>query len=131
MTGHCIQGIPQASDGGGSGFALSPSGAGDDAPMTAPTSEVAQVGRCRKIIAEVAAVHRLSVADICGHARSSRLVVARHEAIWTCRRITKENGAPRYSTTFLGDLFGGRDHTSILHAVRRHEERLAAQEVAA
>jgi chromosomal replication initiator protein len=131
MTGHHIQGTPQAIDGGGSGFASSLSGVGDDASMTASTFGVAQVGRCRKIIAEVAAAHRLSVADICGHARSSRFVVARHEAIWTCRRITKENGAPRYSTTFLGDLFGGRDHTSILHAVRRHDERLAAEKVAA
>ncbi len=49
--------------------------------------------------------------------RLINITLARHMAIYLCRIL----GRPRYSYTMIGKLFGGRDHTSVLHAVRRIE----------
>ncbi|WP_173931374.1 helix-turn-helix domain-containing protein [Chelativorans sp. Marseille-P2723] len=65
------------------------------------------------IIAIVAAKHGLTIGDIKGPLRQRNIVLARHEAIALAR---KER--PDLSLTQLGRQFD-RDHTSILHALRR------------
>lgn len=53
--------------------------------------------------------------DIVGPSRTHRIVEARHLVIWEIKTVVK----PEISYPELGRLFGGRDHTSILHSVRK------------
>jgi hypothetical protein len=53
-----------------------------------------------------------------GDVRVAHVVRARHTAIWLARRIT---GA---STTVIGRAFGQRDHTTVLHALKKMDALL-------
>jgi len=70
----------------------------------------------RDVIAAVARRNGLTVADIVGSRRDRRAVAARREAIVEARRLR-----PDLALTALGRIFR-RDHTSILHALRRAAE---------
>jgi len=59
--------------------------------------------------------------SICGPSRNHRIVKARFEAIAAARAAR-----PDLSTPALGRLFGGRDHTSILHALNKVRTAQAA-----
>ena len=84
----------------------------DTAPVTMTT-----------IVAEVAAAHRLPVADLMGRSKLKHIVAARHEAMWRIRQVTWADGVtPRYSLPQIGRYFD-RDHTSVIHACKRHLER--------
>ena len=56
---------------------------------------------------------------ILGRQRRSEIAAARHEAIWRIREATK------WSLPRIGQFFGGRDHTTVLHSLRRMEDRAA------
>jgi chromosomal replication initiation ATPase DnaA len=75
--------------------------------------------RTRGIIAEVAERHGVTVEALIGERRFVGLVVARHEAMY---EIAKQNHGFSYPS--IGKVFGGRDHTSVLHGVRRHCKRI-------
>lgn len=66
------------------------------------------------IIAEVARKHGLKVADLKGPRRNRPYVRARQEAMYRCYRET-DNSLPA-----IGRAFGNRDHTTVLHGIRRH-----------
>lgn len=70
------------------------------------------------ILAEVAAKHGLRVADLKGPCRERRYVYPRHEAMWALRQRT------RLSLPQIGNILGGRDHTTVLYGVRKHAERM-------
>lgn len=70
--------------------------------------------RWRLVLRAVARKHRLKVADITGPRRYKDVVAARFEAAW---RMRVRLGM---SLPAIGRRLGGRDHTSILNAVRRH-----------
>lgn len=72
----------------------------------------------RDILLSVAIEHGLTVADLKGSSHSRPAVIARHEA---CYRLYKAG----LSTTQIGRALGGRDHTTALHGIRRHRERMA------
>ena len=55
------------------------------------------------------------VSEITGLSRRRGVVEARHLIIWEIKRCLK----PEISYPELGRLFGGRDHTTILHAVQK------------
>lgn len=74
----------------------------------------------QRIIEQVASKHKVTLAEMKGQGRNQRYVKARQEAFY---RIRKECG---YSLPEIGQLFGGRDHTTILHGIRRHEAMLAS-----
>jgi chromosomal replication initiator protein len=40
--------------------------------------------------------------------------------MYVCREITE------YSTTEIGQAFGGRDHTTVMHSCQKIEERIRA-----
>ena len=83
--------------------------------------------RARDIIAEVAAKHGLTVAEISNrHDRRRGVAWPRQEAAWRCRRIKRPDGSPRYSYHFIGTALGGFDHTTVLHGERQHDARLRA-----
>ena len=64
------------------------------------------------IIGTTAEFFAISVDDICGPARSRNLVRARQVAQYVCRELT-ELSLPK-----IGDVFGGRDHTTVMHACK-------------
>jgi chromosomal replication initiation ATPase DnaA len=70
----------------------------------------------RSIVAEVAAQHGITYADMVGHSRKRAIVLARREAIYRLRTETP------LSMAQIGKALGGKDHTSVLHALRCHVE---------
>jgi len=72
----------------------------------------------REIIKQVAGKHRVTVNDILSERRARNVVAARHEAMWRCKMETT-NSLPH-----IGRVFGGRDHSTVIHAVKKHEQRM-------
>lgn len=67
-----------------------------------------------RMVAEVAARHGVDVADIMGPRRYHAVRNARFEAI-----ALVANTFRGWSLPMLGRFFGGRDHTTILHTLRK------------
>jgi len=65
------------------------------------------------IMAQTAAYFGLTIEDLCGASRSRVLVTARQIAMYLCRELT-ELSLPK-----IGQQFGGRDHTTVMHADRK------------
>jgi chromosomal replication initiator protein len=65
------------------------------------------------IMAQTAAYFGLSIDDLCGSSRSRVLVTARQIAMYLCRELTD------LSLPKIGQQFGGRDHTTVMHAERK------------
>jgi chromosomal replication initiator protein len=68
------------------------------------------------IMAQTAAYFGLSIDDLCGSSRSRVLVTARQIAMYLCRELTD------LSLPKIGQQFGGRDHTTVMHADRKIRE---------
>jgi len=66
-----------------------------------------------QIIAQTAAYFSLTIDDLCGSSRSRVLVTARQIAMYLCRELT-DMSLPK-----IGQQFGGRDHTTVMHADRK------------
>jgi chromosomal replication initiator protein len=62
------------------------------------------------IINETAAYYTLTRDDLFGPSRSRPLVIARQVAMYLCRELTP------LSLPKIGETFGGRDHTTVMHA---------------
>ena len=71
------------------------------------------------IIAQTANYFGLSIDDLCGSSRSRVLVTARQIAMYLCRELT-DMSLPK-----IGQQFGGRDHTTVMHANRKIRELMA------
>ena len=71
------------------------------------------------IMAEVASYCGLTVEDLCGSSRSRGLVTARQIAMYLCRELTD------LSLPKIGAQFGGRDHTTVMHADRKIRSLMA------
>jgi chromosomal replication initiator protein len=61
----------------------------------------------------------VSVDDLVGPSRSRALVHARQIAMYLCRELT-DLSLPR-----IGDRFGGRDHTTVMHGERQIKTQMA------
>jgi chromosomal replication initiator protein len=61
----------------------------------------------------------LSSEELLSNARTARITWPRHVAMYLAREMTSE------SLPAIGRHFGGRDHTTVLHAWRRTEERIS------
>jgi chromosomal replication initiator protein len=85
---------------------LIPSGAGPE--ITAAT-----------IMAQTSTYFSLTIDDLCGTSRSRVLVNARQIAMYLCRELT-ELSLPK-----IGQTFGGRDHTTVMHADRKIRQLMA------
>lgn len=76
-----------------------------------------------EIVLEVLQSHPgITVADLKGPRRGVPVVRARMEAIYAVR-----TQRPDMSLPAIGRWFGGRDHTTVLHSVRKMEEKRAAE----
>jgi len=71
------------------------------------------------IMAQTAAYFSLTLDDLCGTSRSRVLVNARQIAMYLCRELT-ELSLPK-----IGQMFGGRDHTTVMHADRKIRHLMA------
>ncbi|KOX08860.1 chromosomal replication initiator protein DnaA [Nocardiopsis sp. NRRL B-16309] len=77
-----------------------------------PSTEVPEI-TAGSIMSQTAAYFGLSVEDLCGTSRSRVLVTARQIAMYLCRELTD------LSLPKIGQQFGGRDHTTVMHADRK------------
>ena len=69
-----------------------------------------------KHIQQVVAEHfRVDVKDILAHRRTSDIVLPRHVAMYLTKKLTHR------SLPEIGRLFGRRDHTTVLHAIKKIE----------
>lgn len=73
------------------------------------------------IMAQTATFFGLTMEDLCGTSRSSSFVEARQIAMFLCRELT-ELSLPK-----IGQTFGGRDHTTVMHAERKVKELMKAR----
>jgi chromosomal replication initiator protein len=71
------------------------------------------------IMAQTAAYFSLTIEDLCGSSRSRVLVNARQIAMYLCRELTD------LSLPKIGQQFGGRDHTTVIHADRKIRHLMA------
>ena len=60
----------------------------------------------------VADYYKLKVADLFSKKRTRAIARPRQLAMWLCREVTS------HSFPEIGDAFGGRDHTTVIHAVK-------------
>jgi chromosomal replication initiation ATPase DnaA len=72
----------------------------------------------KAIALEVGKKHGFSLAELKSARRDRVLVAARHEAFY---RVAKETSL---SLPAIGKMFGGKDHTTILHGIRQHAKKL-------
>jgi chromosomal replication initiator protein len=71
------------------------------------------------IIAQTATYFGLTIEDIQGASRSRVLVTARQIAMYLCRELTD------LSLPKIGQQFGGRDHTTVMHADKKIRQLMA------
>jgi chromosomal replication initiator protein len=82
------------------------------------TDEEATVLDAAEIIEQVADYFRLSEDDLLSRSRKQAVAQARQIAMYLCRELTDA------SYSHIGTRFGGRDHSTVIHAYRKIEEEL-------
>lgn len=76
----------------------------------------------KAILLEVSRWSGISVLDLTSDRRAKPIVNARHCYFWRARNETAR------SLPYIGKLAGGRDHTTVLHGIRRFQSALDAGE---
>lgn len=71
-----------------------------------------------RILNEVADYYNLTASQLTGRIRTSQISLARHIAIYLCRILLD------MPFTKIGELFGGKDHSTIMSAVKKVERML-------
>ncbi len=96
-------------------LALARTALGDSPAKAVPFEPTIQ-----QVAALVADYAGVKVTDMQGKQRNRSIAAPRHLAMFLSRKCTKQ------SLEQIGGYLGGRDHTTVLHAVKSIEERLAA-----
>lgn len=78
--------------------------------------------RTHAIQREIADRYGLSVLDLLSDRRAPSVAKPRQVAMYLCRELTT------LSLPAIGKRFGNRDHSTVIHAIRRVEQRLEAGE---
>lgn len=73
----------------------------------------------KQIMDQTAVYYGVTIDDLCGSSRSRVLVTARQIAMYLCRELTD------LSLPKIGQQFGGRDHTTVMHADRKVRQLMA------
>ena len=87
-------------------YALTPT---EPPPVSSPLS-------VRTIQRAVCQHYGVTFVDLMSNRRTRALALPRQVAVWLCRKLTTR------SLPAIGQQFGGRDHTTMLHAARRIDE---------
>jgi chromosomal replication initiator protein len=82
--------------------------------------------RIVQIACEVATKHGVTVQDMRSQSRKMHLVRARNEAYARIYELRGEGNNTPFSLPAIGRYFGDRDHTTVLHGMRRHRELVCA-----
>lgn len=88
-------------------------------PPTPPPS-LMPVSHWRVIVRDVCEKHGVILADLLSIRRNKAVVAARHEAMYRMRHETT------LSYPQIGKRMGGRDHSTVVYGVWKHEQRLEA-----
>ncbi|WP_432561955.1 chromosomal replication initiator protein DnaA [Kineococcus sp. SYSU DK003] len=83
-----------------------------------PSDETPEI-TAAAIMGQTASYFSVTLEDLCGTSRSRTLVTARQIAMYLCRELT-ELSLPK-----IGQHFGGRDHTTVMHAERKIKQQMA------
>lgn len=83
--------------------------------FSSPLSGTITVDVIQKVVADHYAV---SISDIKGKKKDKKIVLPRQIAMYIARQLTE------CSTTDLGNEFGGRDHTTVMHSVDKVEQQM-------
>ncbi|MFH1737224.1 MAG: chromosomal replication initiator protein DnaA, partial [Actinomycetota bacterium] len=67
----------------------------------------------RSVVNETAKYFGLTVAELTGRGRSRHIVYPRQVGMYLCRDLTD------FSLPKIGEVFGGRDHTTAIHAISK------------
>lgn len=73
------------------------------------------------IMEQTADYFGVSMEDLCSKARTNPLVHARQISMYLCRDLTDD------SLPTIGKYFGGRDHTTVMHAQKKISQEMAAK----
>jgi chromosomal replication initiator protein len=65
----------------------------------------------------IADTYSISINDLKGPKRTQKIVYPRQLAMYICREMTD------FSTTEIGEAFGGRDHTTVMHSIEKIQNR--------
>lgn len=77
----------------------------------------------RSIIEKISQIHGISYAEIMGRSRVRPIVAARQAAMFEVHKRRPDLTLPQ-----LGKIFGGKDHTTVLHAIRKIEAQRAGEQ---
>lgn len=80
-----------------------------------PYSGTITIENIQKVVADH---YNVSISDMKGKKKEKKFVIPRQIAVYICCSLTE------YSTTEIGNEFGGRDHTTIMHARDKVENLL-------
>ncbi len=80
-----------------------------------PVSGTISIDTIQKVVADY---YRISISDMKSKKRESKVVLPRQVAIYITRQLTE------YSFPEIGNEFGGKDHTTIMHAHSKIEEMI-------
>ena len=72
----------------------------------------------KRIVTAVAEECSVGIKQIIGKSRKMELVNARHTGMFLCRELTSS------SLISIGKYFGGRDHSTVIHACKTIEEKI-------
>jgi chromosomal replication initiator protein len=88
--------------------------------LLAGSQPTSRGGPVKRIVERVAAAFGVKVKDVLGPCRQRSVLVPRQVAMYLAREVAK------LSLPAVGAAFGGRDHTTVLHACRKVAEALKA-----
>jgi chromosomal replication initiator protein len=83
-----------------------------------PDAQAHEIG-APNIMAVTAEFFGVTIEDLCGPGKTKHLAQARQIAMYLCRELT-DLSLPR-----IGQTFGGRDHTTVMHADRKIRKEMA------
>jgi chromosomal replication initiator protein len=83
-----------------------------------PDDQAHEIG-APNIMAVTADFFGLTIEDLCGPGKTKHVAQARQIAMYLCRELT-DLSLPR-----IGQTFGGRDHTTVMHADRKIRKEMA------
>jgi chromosomal replication initiator protein len=73
------------------------------------------------IIKEVSSYFSMKISDIKSSKRIKSIMLPRQVAIYLSRKLTN------YSLVSIGEKFGGKDHATVIHSIKKIEDELAAR----
>lgn len=86
------------------------------------TSSLRKAFMVKQIVNHVAHAYGCSVTELTGSGRTANIVKPRHVALYLAKVMTQK------SLPWVGRQFAGRDHTTVLHAVRKIQRLMLADD---